>query len=151
MAVVHRAMKTNILASALALSDRDLLARIDALARTEREATAELVAHLRALELRPSLYLVQGYGSLFGFPVILDHLASGALTLTSVRLVGRLLTVENHEAVLARAKDKALREIQNIGEAPRAGVPSDTAACTQEPRPGPNQDGLGSRKGPSRH
>ena len=58
-------METNILATVVALSDQDLLSRIDALAGHEREATAELVAHLAALELRPSLYAAQGYGSLF--------------------------------------------------------------------------------------
>src|SRR5688572_25694749 len=105
-------MRTNILTTAIALSDRDLLACIESLAGKEREATAELVAHLAALELRPSLYAAQGYGSLFDyctralrlsedaacsrinaarvcrrFPAILDHLASGAMTLTSVRLL----------------------------------------------------------------
>jgi hypothetical protein len=60
-------MRTNILAIAVALPDRDLLARLDALAATEREAMAEMVAHLAALERRPSLYLAQGYGSLFEY------------------------------------------------------------------------------------
>jgi hypothetical protein len=121
-------MNTNILATANGLSDRDLLARLDALAGREREASAELVAHLAALDSRPSLYAAEGYGSLFGyctqalrlsedaacsrieaaracrrFPVILDRLASGELTLTSVRLLGRHLTQENHQAVLAKA------------------------------------------------
>ena len=97
-------MKTNILAIAVGLSDQDLLSRINVLAGHEREATAELVAHLAALELRPSLYVAQGYGSLFAyctealrlsedaacsrieaaracrrFPVILDLLASAIL------------------------------------------------------------------------
>ena len=103
-------MRTNILAAALAVPDHELLARIGAIAGREREATAELVAHLAALELRPPLYLAEGYGSLFDyctgalhlsedaacnridaagagtrFPVILEMLAAGALTLTSVR------------------------------------------------------------------
>src|SRR5436309_12644012 len=43
-AVNTRPMETNIFATAVALSDKDLLARIDALATTEREATAELLA-----------------------------------------------------------------------------------------------------------
>ena len=60
-------MKNNILMTAFALSDHDLLARIAALARTEREATAELVGHLAALELRPSLYAAEGHGSLFDY------------------------------------------------------------------------------------
>jgi hypothetical protein len=103
-------MKMNMLSTAVALSDRDLLARIGALAGREREATVELVAHLAALEMRPSLYLAEGYGSLFdyctgalrlsedaacnridaaractSFPAIVDLLAAGSLTLTSVR------------------------------------------------------------------
>jgi hypothetical protein len=95
-------MRINILAIALALPDPELLRKIDSLATTERETAAELVAHLAALELRPSLYAAQGYGSLFAyctqalrlsedaactridaaracrrFPQILDLLASG--------------------------------------------------------------------------
>ena len=60
-------METNIFATAVALSDKDLLARLDTLAVREREATAELLGHLAALELRPTLYLAQGYGSLFDY------------------------------------------------------------------------------------
>ena len=58
-------MNTNILVTANGLSDRDLLARLDALAGRERAASAELVAHLAALDSRPSLYAAEGYGSLF--------------------------------------------------------------------------------------
>jgi len=142
-------MKTNILATALALSDQDLLARIDALAGKEREATAELVAHLAALEIRPTAYAAEGYGSLFGyctqalrlsedaactriaaarlcrrFPLILDFLASGSMNLTSVRLLGPHLTMENHKAVLARATNRTRREIEALGAelAPRPDV-----------------------------
>ena len=121
-------MNTNILALASGLSDHDLLARIGVLAGREREATAELVAHLAELDVRPALYAAQSYGSLFGyctqvlrlsedatcnriyaaracrrFPVILDARASGALSLTSVRMLSQHLTPENHQAVLAKA------------------------------------------------
>ncbi len=140
-----------MLALASALSDRDLLARVGALAGKEREATAELVAHLAALDDRPSLYAAGGYGSLFdyctqvlrlsedaacnrihaaracrSFPVILDHLASGAMSLTSVRLLRPHLTPENHEAVLARACGRRRREIEALVAelAPRPDVPS---------------------------
>jgi len=41
-------MNINLLANAVALSDQDLIARLDALALREREATVELVAHLAA-------------------------------------------------------------------------------------------------------
>src|SRR6266849_551867 len=114
-------MNTNFLTTAAALSDQDLLASLSALAGREREASVELVAHLAALDARPSVYLAQGFGSLHTyctqalrlsedaasnrigaaracgrFPVILDLLASGEMTLTSVRLLGRHLTPENH-------------------------------------------------------
>jgi hypothetical protein len=127
-------MNTNILVTASALSDQELLARLEMFAGQEREASAQLVGHLAVLASRPSLYAAQGYGSLFGyctqalllsedaacnrieaaraslrFPLILDLLASGALTLTSVRLLGPHLTVENHESVLARARHRKRR------------------------------------------
>src|SRR6185503_18235624 len=130
-------MKTNILAIAAGLSDQDLLARLHVLARTEREASVELVAHLAALDTRPAVYAAQAYGSLFNyctqalrlsedaacnrieaaracrrFPVILDLLASGDVTLTAVRLLGRHLTPENHEAVLARAEGRSRHEVE---------------------------------------
>src|SRR5437773_1199993 len=41
-----KSMNTNILATATRLSDEDLLARLQHLAANEREATAQLVAHL---------------------------------------------------------------------------------------------------------
>jgi hypothetical protein len=132
-------MKTNSLAAAAALSDLDLLARVNQLARSEREATAELVAHLAALELRPSLYAAEGYGSLFAyctevlrlsedaacnridaaracrdFPIILDLLTSGSLTLTSVRMLRKHLTPENHEVVLARAANQRKERIEAL-------------------------------------
>src|ERR1700716_1381119 len=60
-------MNTHILALASGLSDQDLLARIGALAGKEREASVDLVAHLAALETRPSLYASEGCGSLFSY------------------------------------------------------------------------------------
>ena len=144
-------MSTNILALASALSDHDLLARIGVLAEREREATVELIAHLAALDARPSLYAARGPGSLFGyctdvlhlsedaacnrisaaracrlFPVILDRLASGAVSLTSVRMLRPHLTLENHESVLANASGKTLREVEAViaALAPRPDVPT---------------------------
>ena len=144
-------MKTNILATAAGLSDRDLLAHLDVLAGREREALVELLAHLAALDTRPAVYAAEGYGSLFSyctqalrlsedaagnrieaaracrrFPVILDLLASGAMTPTSVRLLGRHLTVGNHEAVLAKAKGRSRQQIEALVAelAPRPDIPS---------------------------
>src|SRR5258706_6964767 len=58
--------------------------------------------------------------------MILDLLASGAMSLTSVRMLRPHLTPENHEAVLARASGRSRREIEAlIAElAPRPDVPS---------------------------
>jgi len=141
----------NILALASGLSDRDLLARIGVLAGKEREASVELVAHLAALDARPALFAAEGHGSLFtyctevlrlsedatcnriqaaracrDFPVILEALASGAMSLTSVRLLRRHLTPENHQAILARACGRSRREIEALVAelAPRPDVPS---------------------------
>ena len=144
-------MKMNMLASAAALSDDDLLARIDGLASTERHTSAELVAHLAVLRARPALYAAKGYGSLFSyctqalhlsedaacnridaakacerFPLILDLLASGSMTLTSVRVLGPHLTPENHQAVLKKAKGRTRPQIDALVAelAPRPDVPS---------------------------
>jgi hypothetical protein len=144
-------MKTSIFAAAVALPDRELLTRIGTLAGNEREATAELVAHLAALESRPSAYAAEGYGSLFDycvgalglsedaacnrieaaracrqFPVIVDLLAAGRLTLTSVRKLRNHLTPENHEAVLRKAAHRNKEQIEAlIAElAPRPDVPA---------------------------
>jgi hypothetical protein len=144
-------MNTNMFALASGLSDHDLLDRIAALAGKERETSAELVAHLAVLDARPSLYAALGHGSLFSyctrvlrlsedatcnridaaracrrFPVILDQLASGALSLTTVRMLRPHLTVENHEAVLEKASGRSRQDVlELIAElAPRPDVPS---------------------------
>jgi hypothetical protein len=144
-------MNTNIITLASELSDRDLLARLPALAGKEREATVELLAHLAVLDVRPSLYAAEGHGSLFTyctqvlhlsedaacnrihaaracrrFPVLLDLLAMGALSVTTVRLLREHLTPENHEAVLAQASGRSRREIDALLAelAPRPDVPS---------------------------
>src|SRR3954469_23792296 len=114
-------MTMNVLFAANSLPDPELLERLPVLARREREGSAELVAHLAALDARPTLYAAQGFGSLFAyctsvlrlsedatctrievaraarrFPVILDRLASGDLNLTTIRLLDQHLTPENH-------------------------------------------------------
>ena len=132
-------MMMNILAAADALDPSELLAQLDVLARRERTTSAELVAHLAALASQPGLYASQGYGSLFKyctealrlsedaacnrieaakacrrFPVLLDHLASGSMTLTSIRMLSPHLTPENHGAVFDMAKGRTRREIEAL-------------------------------------
>jgi len=150
-------MKTNILATAAGLSDQDLVARLHVLAGNERGASVELVAYLAALDTRPAVYAAQGYGSLFSyctqalrlsedaacnrieaaracrrFPVILDLLTSGEVSLTSVRLLGRHLTPENHQALLAKAKGRSRQQIEVLVAelAPQPDVPSSVRKLT---------------------
>jgi hypothetical protein len=132
------------------LSDGALIAEVTRCARDERHATAELVAHLAELELR-RLYLGAGQSSLFAycrhvlglsedaaynrveaaracrlFPQILDHLVDDALTVTSVRLLGRHLTAENHRELLAAASRRSKREVEELIACrfPKADTPS---------------------------
>jgi hypothetical protein len=120
------------------LSDDELVARLKGLAARERRATALLVAHLAELDTR-DVYLRAGYSSLFTycrdvlalsdgeaynrieaaraarrFPLILDLLASGEISLTGVRLLAPHLTAENHLDVLESARGKRKAEIEEI-------------------------------------
>jgi hypothetical protein len=120
------------------LSDSDLLARVREAAQAERRATATLIALLMEVDAR-RLYLGEGYSSLFTFctqalhlsehaaygrieaaraarkfPVILERLAAGDLTLTSVCLVAPHLTQANAVAVLAQAAGKTKRDVEQI-------------------------------------
>jgi len=97
-------MNAQWLDGARALRDAELLDRLRSLASREREATAELVAHLAELEAR-GLHLAAGYTSMFAyccdvlalseheaynrievaraarrFPVVLELLAEGAVS-----------------------------------------------------------------------
>jgi 5-methylcytosine-specific restriction endonuclease McrA len=156
-------MTINVLAVADALSNEDLLVRLEVLAGHERAASAELVAHLAALLERPSVYAARGFGSLFAyctqalrlsedaacnrieaakacrrFPAMLDLLGAGSLTLTSVRLLGPHLTPENHEGVLQKAVYLTRPQLERlIAElAPRPDVPP-TIRKLPEPAPLP--------------
>jgi hypothetical protein len=132
-------MNASILTTAAALSDRDLLSRLQQLAGNERAALVELLAHLAELDTRQSVYAAEGFGSLFAyctralslsedaafsrievaracrrFPVILDLLADGSVTLTAVRMIARHLTPENHAEVLAAAKRRTKGEVEAL-------------------------------------
>jgi hypothetical protein len=141
-------MKNDLRSSLRELTDDELLGRLETLARRERAAVAELIAHLAELDTRDT-HLRMGYGSLYvycrdalalseaeafarievaraarRFPVVLDLLGSGALNLTTVRLLASRLTPENHLRVLESARGKRRAEIEVIvaGLAPRPDV-----------------------------
>jgi hypothetical protein len=120
------------------LSDRELLATIKQLASAERAATAQLIRCLAEIDAR-RLYLSQGCPSLFvyctrvlhlsehaaygrmeaaraarKFPVVIDLLGEGAITLTTVTLLATHLTPENHTAILELARNKTKREVEEL-------------------------------------
>ena len=131
-------MPYEILCSLRHLTDQELEARLKSLAGRERDATAQLVAHLAELDTR-DLHLRAGYGSLFAycrdalklseaeaynrieaaraarrFPLVLVLLGSGAVNLTTVRLLAPHLTFENHRLVLDSARGKARPEVEAL-------------------------------------
>jgi hypothetical protein len=136
--------------SCAALSDRDLLVTVKRLALRERQATAQLIALLSELDAR-RLYLGEGCSSLFTyctqvlhlsehaaygrieaaraarrFPLILELLANGSITLTTVTLLAPHLTSTNVCAVLEAARHKSKREVERqvASLGPRPDVPS---------------------------
>jgi hypothetical protein len=157
-------MNSNILATAIALPDPQLLERLPALAAHERTAIADLVAHLAALRLRPSLYAALGHGTLFAycrrvlklsedaaanrihaakaclqFPVLLELLASGEVGLSTIRLLRRHLTAENHQRVLARARNVRRVDVEKLVAelAPRPDVATSVRKLPTVPAPTP--------------
>jgi len=137
-------------ASISRLSDDALVARIRGLVRRDRVVTAQLIAHLAELDTR-DVFLREGYASLYlycrdalgmsdgeaynrievaraarRFPAILNQLASGAVSLTAIRLLAPHLTTANHRDVLESAGGKKKAEIEEIVArlSPRPDVPA---------------------------
>ena len=120
------------------LTDDQLTAEVNRLARSEREATAALVAHLVEFDSR-RLYLGAGCRSLFAyctevlqlsehgtynrieagravrqFPEILEMLRDGSLNLATIRILAPHLTSENHHELLEAAHGRSKREVQAL-------------------------------------
>jgi hypothetical protein len=152
-------MTPNPPSAAAQLSDQELLAHIHQAAHAEREATVHLIALLVELDAR-RLYLGEGFSSLFTyctqalhlsehaaynrieaaravrrFPSILQLVEEGAVTLTAIRLLAPHLTPENHHDVLARARHKSKREVEQLvaGLDPRPDVPSSVRKLPARP------------------
>ena len=127
---------TTITSPLTQLSDRELLAQVHLAAETERQASAQLIALLTEIDVR-RLYLGEGFSSLFTyctqalhlaehdaynrieaaraatrFPIVLDLMREGSVTLTTIRLLAPHLTPDNHREVLTRARHKSKREIE---------------------------------------
>jgi 5-methylcytosine-specific restriction endonuclease McrA len=120
------------------LSDCDLIASVHHLAAAERGATARLVASLAELDAR-RLYLAEGCSSLFTYctqvlhlsehaaygrieaaraarryPVLLERLETGDITLTAIGLLAPHLTLDNHQHLIVISRHKSKREIEHI-------------------------------------
>jgi hypothetical protein len=154
MTTTHTAFKT--------LSDDDLLTAIKRLAAAERRVNAALVRALMEADAR-RLYLREGCASLFTwctqvlglddgaaynrievaraarrFPVLVEQLEDGSLTLTAARLLAPHLTPENHAGVLASARRQPKREIERIVAAlnPRPDAPAIVRRLPARAKPG---------------
>src|SRR5687767_1606800 len=119
------------------MSDPELLGRIARVAGDERHLTADLLALIGECDAR-RLYLGEGCSSLFTyctqvlhfsehaayhriegaraarqFPIILELIAEGAVTLTTVALLRPHLTLDNHKGLLAAAGHRTKREVEH--------------------------------------
>lgn len=129
---------TTTIVSSSTFTDSELIAEVARLAAKERRATADLIRSLMEFDAR-RLHLGEGYPSLFAyctqvlhyaehaalnrievaraarrFPSLLDLVAEGALHITGARLLVPHLTSANCEEVLASARHKSKREIEEI-------------------------------------
>ena len=118
------------------LSDEQLVNAVKTAVMVERKATVHLIALLAEMDVR-QLYLGQGYSSLFvyctqclrlsehsaygrieaaraarRFPLILESLADGSITLTTVCLLASHLTSDNYQHLLDAARHKTKREVE---------------------------------------
>jgi hypothetical protein len=119
------------------MSDDELLVATSKAAADERRAMVELLALLGEVDAR-RLYLGEGCSSLFTyctqllhfsehaayhrietaraaryFPIVLELVADGSVTTTTVALLRPHLTSENHAVLLAGARHKTKREVEH--------------------------------------
>jgi hypothetical protein len=145
------------------LSDAELLNEVKRLAASEREATSDLIRSLAEIEAR-RLHLASGCSSMFGyctqvlhlsehaayariaaarsatrFPIVMDLLIEGAITLTTVTLLGRHLTAENHAALLESARHKSKADVEMLVATlhPQPDVPSSVRKVPAPKAPAP--------------
>jgi hypothetical protein len=132
------------------LTDQQLLAEVKLAVHRERAETARLIGLLAQFDAR-RLYLAEGCSSLFTyctqvlhlsehaaygrieaartsrrFPIVLDLLADGSVTLTTITLLARHLTPDNHRQILGSARHRNKREVERlvVELRPRPDVPS---------------------------
>jgi 5-methylcytosine-specific restriction endonuclease McrA len=136
------------------MTDEALVAATKRAAEVERQATTELLRLLIEIERR-ELHLALGYSSMFlyctralllseqaaykritaaraarRYPVILERLTGGTVTLSSVRILAPHLTDENADALLDAARCKSTREVEQLIAAayPQPDIPASVRA-----------------------
>lgn len=132
------------------LSDAQLIQEVERLARAERNQTVDLIVSLEEFDRR-GLFLQAGYNSLYmyctrhlllaegaaygrieaaraarRFPIILERLAEGSITLATVGLIARHLTAANHLWLMETVHRKTKKEVERIvaGLQPKPDVPT---------------------------
>lgn len=170
--MIHTVMKIVIPSH---LTNGELMAEIRRLSGTEREACARLIAHLAELDAR-ELYVPAGYSSLYiycheglgysedaaynrkaaaqvarRYPVVVDMLADGRLSLTAVRLLFPVLNDGNHEAAFAEATGRTKREVEKLVARlePKPDVPSMIRKLPTPMAAVPERESVGELPGPA--
>jgi len=133
-----------------ALNDNALLSQFADLVRRDHEGNADLLRHIDVIDRR-KLWAKQGHSSLFKFlvtrhhmseatafkrigatrtarrfPVLFAMVARGEIHLSGIHRLKAHLTRDNHEQMLALAKHKTIREIEELVArlAPQPDVPT---------------------------
>jgi 5-methylcytosine-specific restriction endonuclease McrA len=128
------------------VSDRELLSRIESLARNEHEMTIEVLLHLNEVERR-RLHLTLGYGTMFDFavkhlrysssaagrriqvarcihrhPELLEPLRRREINLSTIALVAGVLDDGNVKELIDSIRGKSQREVEHVVAAYRPAV-----------------------------
>lgn len=131
-------------------SDAKVNAEVIRLTASERSCTIELIVVLEEFDRR-QLFLPAGYRSLYAYcteflrlgegaaytrieaaraarrlPILLSKLADGSITLATIGLIARHLTLANHTGLLEQVRHKSKREVERIvaGLQPRPDAPT---------------------------
>ena len=125
------------------LTNEALLEETGRLASRERRSTAQLIAAIAEIDAR-RLYLAEGCSSMWAyctqvlmlsehatyhritaarlsrrFPIILERLADGSLTLSNLKQIGPYITADSCEALLDAVAFKSKREVEAVVSALR--------------------------------
>ena len=150
------------------LTDQVLLCQFGDLVRQDHQNTAYLLRHIDVIDRR-KIWAKYGHPSLFDFlvtrhhmsestagkrigaartaqrfPILFDMVACGEIHLSGIHRIKAHLTPENHEQVLAQAKHRTIREIEQLVAhlAPQPDVPSTLRALpARSPDPAPLSPG----------